>query len=88
MKTVENVQSKGISLPQLAKIRPWVTCHLLSTLDIPSPLLTILYFLAEFQIILVAIGDILLSFLQPKGMNENWSKPVIVIPFPTASDWS
>lgn len=32
--------------------------------------------------------EISCSLLQPKGMNENWSKPVLVIPFPTASDWS
>lgn len=86
VKTVENETVK-ISLPPFANIRAWNTCPLLSTLDIPS-LLTTLYLLAEFQIVLVASRDIWLSFLHPKGINENQSKPVIVISFPTASDWS
>lgn len=56
-----------------------------STPDIPSPLPSLyLEFPNRIPIVLVEIS---LSFLQPKGMNQNWSKTVIVIPFPTTSDW-
>lgn len=82
-----NLKSEDQS-PVLVNFGTWGRCCLLSTPDIPSPLPITLYSLREFQIVLEVGGDLLVSFLQSKEMNQSWFKPVIVILFPTANDWS